>query len=755
MYTHAGKAEQAPSPIIAVSSPQSDLTTPAVTTLTPGVASSHQQLTPISTTCSTTQQQPVVHWSAVASSPTKEDLSFSDSKPISLSFPLESIREYQKELAGPGLNGENYIVCAPTGSGKTLVAAMIISEHLKKGQEIGEERKVLFMVKTQQLAHQQKNCLETTYLDGARIDKVVGEEDQLLIAPILPKMDLIVCTAGKIRNELKNKKVAIGQFSLLVVDECHHTVGNDYYSEVLEFYLMEKLRGSSKVPQVVGFTASPGAGKGRSPSLFKAVNHQLELCARLDAFSGIKMVTENVDELSANTNKPDHILTELKTRSSSEPFTDLLVSAMKRLEEIIKGGPPFNRNSYQYKRWVEIEKEKAEMKESPDERDCISVLQYLGQYYQALTTYEDFSSEDAIEILKEIEHCPYEQATPTEQFLIDNHKEILLQLSKLPPISNPLLEGVEKILLDQFTNKPDSKAIFFVREIRHTRYVQRWVENCPSLMPKIRVSSIMGYTRAGMTKEQQMEAIRGFRSEKYNLLVSTSVLEEGIDVAACNLVIRFQVVSNEIAEVQAQGRARARESMMYTIMSSKSEKQYQQLVNEEKKLLALKAPSFVTEQCMTPTFIEKQKAILMEREARERANAIRKQLWKPEEVNVICKKCKIIACKGSDIKRLESHYVVPDIEFRQAKMIRRPHHKRSVHGSMHSPYKIYCRKCNQDWGVWSWWSSYCVEYPVLKCASFNFWHSTTEVHPGKQWSKVLFEIYPLSMDIGDDDDDED
>ena len=669
------------------------------------------------------------------------------SKPISLLPPSEGIRAYQRELAQPGLDGKNYIICAPTGSGKTLVAAMIISEHLKKGQEIGEERKVLFLVKTQLLAHQQKDQLEK-YVIGARTDKVVGEE-QMLIAPILSSIDLIVCTAGKIRNELENKTIHISQFSLLVVDECHHTVGNDQYSEVLEFYLMAKLHGSTtKVPQVVGLTASPGVGKGRSPSIFKAITHQLELCACLDASSGIKMVTENSEELKSYMNKPEHILTELKCRDSSDPFTDHVIQAMVRLETMIKDGPSVNRrNSPQYKRWVDIEKEAAELRKSPEERDRISVLQYLAQYCLALTTYEDFSNKDAIDVLKETKRTPDHQATPIEQSLRANHEALLQQVSQLPPVSNPLLEGVERILHDQFTAKPESKAIFFVREIRHTRYVHRWIESRPSLRSLIRASTIIGSTRAGMTKEEQYEAIQGFRSEKYNLLVSTSVLEEGIDVAACNLVIRFQTMTNEIAEVQAQGRARALESKMYTIMSSQSEKQCLQLINEEKKLLALEAPSFVTELCRTHKFEEKQQIILAEREARERANAERKLLWKPEDVDIVCKKCQIVACKGSDVYKLVRHFVVPDVTFHDTKMVRKPHHKPSVHGNMHSPYKIFCKNCNHDWGVWSIWSDYAVEFPVLRCAAFNFRCTEFEkaFQPGKKWSTVPFEILSLPM----------
>lgn len=61
------------------------------------------------------------------------------------------------------------------------------------------------------------------------------------------------------------------------------------------------------------------------------------------------------------------------------------------------------------------------------------------------------------------------------------------------------------------------------------------------------------FSHVGMQASQLVDAREGFEGDKYNILVSTSVLEEGIDVQACNMVVRYMYSKDVISKIQGQG----------------------------------------------------------------------------------------------------------------------------------------------------------------------------------------------------------
>lgn len=53
-----------------------------------------------------------------------------------------------------------------------------------------------------------------------------------------------------------------------------------------------------------------------------------------------------------------------------------------------------------------------------------------------------------------------------------------------------------------------------------------------------------------LLQNEQKEVISKFRTGKINLLIATTVAEEGLDIKECNIIIRYGLVTNEIAMIQ-------------------------------------------------------------------------------------------------------------------------------------------------------------------------------------------------------------
>ncbi|VDM94659.1 unnamed protein product [Onchocerca ochengi] len=90
------------------------------------------------------------------------------------------LRPYQQELVEAACRGINTIICAPTGSGKTVVAAYIILEHFRAMKAANKPSRVAILVPTIPLVEQQCIMLnrylrKTFWVDGMSGSEPVDE----------------------------------------------------------------------------------------------------------------------------------------------------------------------------------------------------------------------------------------------------------------------------------------------------------------------------------------------------------------------------------------------------------------------------------------------------------------------------------------------------------------------------------------------------------------------------------------------------
>jgi superfamily II DNA or RNA helicase len=119
----------------------------------------------------------------------------------------------------------------------------------------------------------------------------------------------------------------------------------------------------------------------------------------------------------------------------------------------------------------------------------------------------------------------------------------------------------------------------------------------PQTRSQFRVGTVVGASNHALRssnicdlvdREEQSQTLIKFRTGHLDLVIATTVLEEGIDIPACNLVICFDEPANLKSFVQRRGRARKMESQLVLMQSSESDKlsHWQELEVEMKKIYA-------------------------------------------------------------------------------------------------------------------------------------------------------------------------
>ena len=75
--------------------------------------------------------------------------------------------------------------------------------------------------------------------------------------------------------------------------------------------------------------------------------------------------------------------------------------------------------------------------------------------------------------------------------------------------------------------------------------------------------------KKGLTQKEQKNIIKSFKTGNYDVLISTSVAEEGIDIPAVDLVILYEPVPSEIRMIQRRGRTGRKSSGRMKVLITK------------------------------------------------------------------------------------------------------------------------------------------------------------------------------------------
>ena len=450
-------------------------------------------------------------------------------------------REYQNSIF-ENSKYKNSFVVLPTGLGKTLISIMMTIFYYNKFN-----KKVLFLAPTKPLVVQQKKAFENS-IENISVFKVCE-----LLGTIAPKKretlylenDFFFSTPQLIENDIINKRINLEDFSFVVFDEAHRASGNYAYC----FVAKECLNFDVKT---LSLSASPADNYLTIKEIFDNLF--------IEHIEVRKLTDIDVLEYS---NKTNIERVELDLTSDFLDVKKLLDEVYSKILEKLKtkgynilGYSKTNSVSkttileFQSRLRVKI----AQNEMSQNDWDAIALSSALMklEYGIELTLCQDLTA--AYNYFLNIINTDKSKAA-TFLNLIVEFREVVYRLKNLTSknILHPKLIYLKENLDEKFSENKDLKIIIFSSYRESAKKIEKVInEN-----KKIKASIFLGQAKKGdisFSQKKQKEVIEKFREGEFNVLISTSVGEEGLDIPKVDLVIFYEPVPSAIRTIQRVGR---------------------------------------------------------------------------------------------------------------------------------------------------------------------------------------------------------
>ncbi|WP_297980390.1 DEAD/DEAH box helicase [uncultured Methanobrevibacter sp.] len=460
-------------------------------------------------------------------------------------------RLYQQILAADVLQNGNTMIVAPTALGKTIIAILVAAERLDKLKG----SKVLILAPSKPLAIQHeenfRHFLNVTCTSITGAVKTDEREKRWNASQV------ICATPQTVESDLLNERYGLEDVSLVVFDECHHAVGS--YSYV---YLATRYVKEAKNHLILGLTASPGHDKEKIK----------EVCENL-FIQDIKIKTEEDPDVKPYFNpiKIDWVRVQMddelmKIRELANKALKLRLKGLKKMGIINTIGVS-KRDILKAR--SRVQGKIAHSVNPPKECfQAISVLSAVINLQHAVELLETQGVEPFNDYIKRLRKKTTKAA---KNILLDPNFSRAIYFAKEAeknglehPKMKKLIEllklelGMDgqtrlKSLRDDGENQESPKIIVFT-QFRDT--LDMIHKRCES--EGIKSVRFFGQGtsdgKKGLTQKEQKQIIKSFKTGNYDVLISTSVAEEGIDIPAVDLVIMYEPVPSEVRMIQRRGR---------------------------------------------------------------------------------------------------------------------------------------------------------------------------------------------------------
>jgi len=438
----------------------------------------------------------------------------------------------------------NCLIILPTGLGKTKTAIMAAVQRLNAFPN----SKILFLTVTKPLAEQiyeeVKECVD---LEEEKIVLFTGSVAPKKREELWKNSIITVSTPQCIENDIINKRLELENVSLVIADEAHNAVKDYAYTWVAKQY-----HKKSRFPRIIGLTASPGSDLEKIQEVCKNLYIE-EIEIRTDKDPDVKPY---VHAIEVNWTEVELPKVFLEVRMYLRNFLD------DRLGKLKKWGI-LKRTNLKFVSKTELLALQAQLRgrASSGEKDFVvwTAISVLAEIMKVSHGLELLETQGIIPLYKYMEKFNNEASSTkikaVKNIVKDlNFRSAFIKVSKLyeEKVEHPKLIELQKIVEKEVEGSKKKIIVFNQYRDSAVDIVEK-LNSISDVNAKLFVGQLKkGGT--GLSQKEQKAVLDDFRAGKFNVLVATSIGEQGLDIPQVDMVIFYEPIPSAIRQIQRRGR---------------------------------------------------------------------------------------------------------------------------------------------------------------------------------------------------------
>nr|VWO96633.1 ATP-dependent RNA helicase CshA (EC [Ganoderma boninense] len=453
-------------------------------------------------------------------------------------------RDYQYNIVKKCLL-ENTLVALPTGLGKTFIAGVVMLNFYNWFPE----GRVVFVAPTKPLVAQQIDaCHKTCGIPGSAAAELTGNvaKDKRINATLL--------------NDLIQGHVDPLDLVLIVIDEAHRGTGDYAYAQVVRYMMQHNPHH-----RILALTATPG-GKPEAVQEIVDALHVSHIEIRSETDPDLKKYLHTKHEQEHFVEMTEDIIV------LRDALSAVMVPIIKKVQGagFLKNGNTLPTMLHPYRCQATLgEMSKAR---APQYAMEMSIAMCYGFLKEIVDAQDDSNAKRNLRKSDGFKSLMNKFEEQAERGFAMHPKMDVLRTLLIDHFAQRLPDGAE----ENDAQPSESRAMVFVS---FRQCVEEVVELLNKESPIIRAKAFIGQGtdkqgKKGYAQKEQLEVIEQFKAGKYNVLVSTSIGEEGLDIGEVDVIVCYDAQKTPIRMLQRIGRTGRKASGTVHVLLAKGREEH-------------------------------------------------------------------------------------------------------------------------------------------------------------------------------------